>query len=60
MTLRIVTLIEAAGGQIVKNPKGCLARGNPRAAAARDTLREGELAKSTDSQRQRTIILLID
>ncbi|KAL1255590.1 hypothetical protein QQF64_013651 [Cirrhinus molitorella] len=51
---KIVTLIEAAGGQIVKNPKDCSAGGNHRAAAKRHTLRERELAKSTE--RQRTVL----
>lgn len=40
MAHKIVTLIEAAGGQIVKNPKGCSAGVNHRAAAERHIWRE--------------------
>lgn len=42
MAHKIVTLIEAAGGQIVKNPKGCSAGVNHRAAAEKDTHGEKE------------------
>lgn len=51
MAHKIVTLIEAAGGQIVKNPKGCSAGVNHRAAAERHTWRERELGRSTESKR---------
>lgn len=48
---KIVTLIEAAGGQIVKNPKVCSAGGNHRAAVVRHTLREREIERA-----QRTVL----